>query len=415
MNKLNICLSIIFIISSIFCFGQNSTNSPYTYYGIGEFETSDYSRVSGMSGVGIGIRDNGFINYSNPASYSSIDSLFFVLDIAASGTLSRLESTSTSYNMLTGNLKKIAIGLRLHPAWGISMGVVPFTNVGYKTVTTKDVEGSNIYDFTITSEGKGGLSKVYLGNAFKLGKHFSLGVNSNLIIGYYEKDETYSIDFLGTGTLGEKRKYKPNTAYSFDFGVQFTDSLSSSSKYTIGLIGGINSKLHFREYKSYEYSSSTIKEEYINGYDFWIPTFMGVGFSVDSRKWTFAADYKFQYWKDLIGKNDLPSLNNSHHIAVGAQYCPRAFLGKNLMERMTYQIGAHFDRSYLKIKGQDFDTYGMSAGVLIPIKNQISTIGISVDAGKKGRISDGMFKENYLQLNLSFNFADIWFQQRRFN
>ena len=82
---------------------------------------------------------------------------------------------------------------------------------------------------------------------------------------------------------------------------------------------------------------------------------------------------------------------------------------------MSYQIGGHFDRSYIKINSMNLDTYGFSLGFLVPIKNQGSRIGVSFDMGKKGRVDNGMFKENYYQLNLLLNFSDFWFQKRKFN
>ncbi|MGE0076803.1 MAG: hypothetical protein AB7S48_02990 [Bacteroidales bacterium] len=417
MNNLRrVFISIIFSTTSLYSFSQGSTNSPYSYYGIGEFEISDHSRTSGMGGVGIGMRANGFLNYANPASYSSTDSLFFVLDVAMSGNMSRFESASTSYRAINGNLKKLALGLRFNKNWGISAGVIPYTNVGYKTTSTKNIEGQT-ETFTLTSEGNGGLSKLYLGNSVKIGKHFSIGVNSNILLGYYEKKESYSCDnsTISADTWQKNLKFKPSSAFSFDFGTQFTDSLNSNWEYTVGIVGGINNKLQLLEYESYESSLISDDEEYVDHLDFWIPSFGGVGFSLSSSKWLFGADYKFQNWESLKKKNDISALTNSHHVAIGAQYCPRAFLGKNIFERMSYQLGAHFDRSYLKINNDNFDTYGISAGLLIPIKNQLSVVGLSVDVGKKGRLADRMFKENYIQVNLSLNFADIWFQKRRFN
>lgn len=413
MNKLiTLFFSIILISFSLISFGQGSTNTPYSYYGIGEFEITDHGRTSGMGGIGYGIRANGFLNHSNPASYTSTDSLFFLLDVAMSGTMSRFESANASSRTINGNLKKLALGLRLNKYWGLSAGVVPYTNVGYKTITTKNVEGLSDL-FTITSEGHGGLSKLYLGNSVKLGK-LSLGVNSNILIGYYEKKETYTTT-ISVDERVHTRKFKPNSTFNFDFGAQYTDSLNSKWQYTIGLVGGLNSKLKLQQYDSYQSTTSSTDDEYVDNYDFWIPMFGGVGFSVGSSKWLWGADYKFQYWQDVKQKNEIEVLNNSHHLAIGAQYCPRAFLGKTIFERMSYQVGAHFDRSYLKINNENFNTYGVSAGVLIPTRNNLSVLGLSVDVGKKGRLAGKIFKENYIQVNLSLNFGDIWFQKRRFN
>jgi hypothetical protein len=59
-----------------------------------------------MGGIGIGIKSKGFINYQNPSSYSAFDSLNVILDVAYSGSLSKIESSNNSYKTINGNLKK---------------------------------------------------------------------------------------------------------------------------------------------------------------------------------------------------------------------------------------------------------------------------------------------------------------------
>lgn len=415
MNRYFKCTFAIsmFILSAFTVNAQSSTNTPYTYYGIGEFAISDHSRTSGIGGIGIGLKSKGFINYQNPASYSVFDSLNVILDVAFSGSLSKIESSNSSYNTINGNLKKIALGFRLSPKWAISAGIVPFTNIGYKTITQKGIEGLSD-NFTITSEGKGGLSKMFIGNSFKIGNNISLGFNTNLLLGYYEKNETYTFNQYSSDYKETIRKYKPKSTFTLDFGLQYTDTINTKWGYTIGFTGGTNTKLKMREYVSYN-SESTSEEELTNSFEFWTPAFIGIGVSVTSSNWILSADYKIQYWENTINKNKINCLNNSHHIALGAEYTPKGVYGRTIFQRMSYQIGGHFDRSYIKINSMNLDTYGFSLGFLVPIKNQGSRIGVSFDMGKKGRVDNGMFKENYYQLNLLLNFSDFWFQKRKFN
>ena len=64
---------------------QSGTNSPYSQYGLGQLseQTSGFNR--GMNGLGLGFREHNQVNYINPASYSSIDSLTFIFDAGLSG------------------------------------------------------------------------------------------------------------------------------------------------------------------------------------------------------------------------------------------------------------------------------------------------------------------------------------------
>src|SRR5574344_697845 len=56
------------------------TYSPYSMFGIGEIEKGGTAFNYSMGGIGIGIRDNRFINYLNPASITERDTLSFMLD-----------------------------------------------------------------------------------------------------------------------------------------------------------------------------------------------------------------------------------------------------------------------------------------------------------------------------------------------
>lgn len=367
-----------------------------------------------MGGVGIGMKSDGYINFSNPASYSSIDSLNFIFDFALSGSKSRFESASNKYSVTNGNIKKIAVGLRLYPRWALSLGLMPYTNVGYKTETEQGIEGTADF-FNITSKGEGGFSKIFIGNSFKINHKTSVGINSNFLIGYIEKSETYTY-WGASGYWQKKAKYEPKTAVCFDFGLQYADSLNSKWLYTLGFTGGVDTKLKLRKYIAYDSDTSTYTtDEFQSTSNFWIPAYGGFGFSLSSSKWLFAADYRIQFWDNVSNKNDLPWLTNSHHAAVGAQYIPRRMIGRSIFERMSYQVGAHFDRSYLRINSENFDIYGVTFGLVVPLKNQMSNLGISVDVGKKGRLSNGMFKENYIQVNLLLNMSDIWFLKRKFD
>ena len=58
---------------SIFIFkvyGQDNIGTPYSVYGIG-LQTENAGPYNAMGGVAAAMRDNGNINYLNPASYTA--------------------------------------------------------------------------------------------------------------------------------------------------------------------------------------------------------------------------------------------------------------------------------------------------------------------------------------------------------
>jgi hypothetical protein len=79
-NKLIIAIFISLFSYSSAVNGQSQINSPYSRFNLGTIESSGSYRSLGMGGVSTAIRDNSTIYYSNPASYSSLDTNSFVFD-----------------------------------------------------------------------------------------------------------------------------------------------------------------------------------------------------------------------------------------------------------------------------------------------------------------------------------------------
>lgn len=406
-------LSSLLFITAI-SYAQTNSNSPYSYFGLGEIETANSDRTAGMGGVGIGIKSRLWVNNLNPASYSSIDSLFFLFDVNLFGTTSKFESRQNSYVTMTGNINKLALGFRLSRKMAASIGLSPFSSVSYKINSRKAIEGGNDY-FDILSKGEGGLNKVYFGSSYKVNEHNSIGINGSFLFGSILRSEKYTYSYFTDSYWQVTEKIIPKPNLYFDFGYQYTNSLNSKTNYTIGLIGGINTKMKFSKYTINETDTTlNAAQELKDKYSFWIPAYFGLGFSVNSERWTVAADYRLQKWGSTKLKNDLKYLTDSYRFAAGIEYSPNKRLGKKLIERMSYQAGFHYEKSYLTINSVNIGGYGATLGFGIPVRNQLSSINISFEAGLRGNYSRDLFRERYCQVNISVNMNDLWFLKRKF-
>ena len=67
---LNNSLYIVFILIACFANSQVNTNSPYSFYGLGNISQTGFSQNIGMSGISNALNDNYHLNFQNPASYS---------------------------------------------------------------------------------------------------------------------------------------------------------------------------------------------------------------------------------------------------------------------------------------------------------------------------------------------------------
>ena len=71
---------------------QSGMNSPYSQWGLGILSDQTSGFNAGMNGVGLGFHEHNQVNYINPASYSSVDSLTFLFDAGISGQISNLDT-----------------------------------------------------------------------------------------------------------------------------------------------------------------------------------------------------------------------------------------------------------------------------------------------------------------------------------
>lgn len=390
---------------------QTFTNSPYSYYGLGDLEPSDYGRTTGMGGVGIGISSGQFLNRANPASLSSIDTLSFLFDVALSGKYSDYKTHDNGFTAITSGVRKLSMGFRINHFWATSLGIASYSNVGYKITQGGFIEGTTD-PYTTTFEGNGGLSQLYWANSFKLAHNFSVGVDASYIFGSITKSEKVeSPSFSGYYSLS--KKYTPNHLY-FDLGAQYSGKFDTWD-YIIGVTGGLKTSLVTPEYITEETTTTTIASDVPTAtFNQSIPAFWGLGTSIKSKSWVFAADYKQQYWGSLVNENGQHIYSNSRRIALGAEYMPGVSVPRHLYERMVYQAGFHYDQSYLKINGVNLDGYAVSVGLGIPGRKERNFMGMSFEVGKRGSLSNGLIRETYYQLNFTLSLNDIWFVRPKY-
>ena len=127
----SIILVAICILSQMSLFAQNNTNSPYTRFGYGELADRSFGAGRAMGGIGYGLRSSKQINPLNPASYTSIDSMTFIFDFGASAQLSWFDDGQNKQNNYNGNIEYLAMQFPLHKRVAMSVGVLPYSYVGY--------------------------------------------------------------------------------------------------------------------------------------------------------------------------------------------------------------------------------------------------------------------------------------------
>ncbi|MGL5318499.1 MAG: hypothetical protein ACRC9Q_07390 [Bacteroidales bacterium] len=414
------------LLSGISLFAQQTTLSPYTRYGYGNLYESSFGPSSAMGGVTYGIRSNSLINPGNPASYSTTDSTTFLFDVgvfAQTGSFYQANENGvggTREQKTSGNFEYAAMQFPIIKNMGASIGIMPFSSVGYRFGTIQDIAGGveNIY------EGSGGLSEVYAGLAYNFFNRVSLGVNASYLFGTI----THSGGSYFTNSQ-VNNSYVTNNfnikALKTNVGLQYSQPIGKNML-TIGAVytPGISPKSEIHKYETTIGSNSggaiidTIALD-PNMNKFTIPQSFGVGASYKFKdKWLVAADYTYQDWQDAKYYGETDQLNRRQKIAGGVEYLPsndsRAFFKK-----LKYRFGGYYSDSYLKTNtGSGLEEFGLSAGVGIPIKSSYmmankSMINLSFEYINKRPTIGSLIKEDYFRVTLNMTFNEFWFFKRK--
>lgn len=407
---------------------QSGTNSPYSQYGLGQLseQTSGFNR--GMNGLGLGFREHNQVNYINPASYSSIDSLTFIFDAGLSGQVTNFSENGQKKNANNADFEYAVAAFRASKHLGVSFGIIPFTNIGYNYSISGYLNGDKSTTFTNTYNGSGGMHQIYLGAGWEFVKGLSIGANVSYIWGDIDRSVVNS---YSDGYINTLSKYYTATisSYSIDFGLQYTLPLNKKNSLTLGLTYGLGHKLNSDpscmviSTNTTTAVADTTSFTVNNGLE--IPTSFGAGLTWNNNnKLKLGADFTYQKWGDTkfpVYKviNDVPSYSLSdeyysdrYKLTIGGEFCNNE-TSRNFIDRIRFRAGASYASSYYKVNGQDGpDEISVSVGFGIPIVNAYNNRSILNISGQWVRSeAPGMLKENTFRINIGITFNERWFMK----
>lgn len=417
------------ILLPLSAFAQSGTNSPYSQYGLGVMSDQSNGFNRGMNGLALGFREHNQLNYLNPASYSALDSLTFIFDVGMSGQITNFKEGKTKINANNANIEYISAGFRLMRHFGVSFGIMPFTNIGYEYSSQESISdktaSSQTYYYN-TYSGSGGIHQAYVGFGWEPFKGFSIGANFSYLWGEYERTVTnsYSDDYINTLT----KVYSADVrSYKLDIGAQYTQQLSNNNSLTLGLTYSLGHKLgtdpacDVISKNSQTSVTDTTTYTVNNGLE--LPSSYGVGLLFNHKgKWSVGVDYTLQQWSKVSYPMYRTSGDNAsyvatdgmfkdlHKVTLGGEFCPDA-KSRKFLRQIRYRLGASYTTPYLKINGVDGPKeFSVSAGFGIPIMNSYNNRSILNISGQWVRKDSKTFiTENSFRINIGLTFNEKWF------
>lgn len=416
----------VFGISVPGLYAQTGIDSPYSRFGIGNLETrSPNARLQAMGGIGNAIGTNRFVNPANPASYDRFDSLSFLFNAGFNASAVTYTTVKQTENGNAMGITYLSAGFPVFRWWHVAAGLLPTSNIAYNVV----VPGVSPQGIAVNKsyEGSGGLNTLFFGNSFRLAKGLAFGLNINYDFG---RSITSSFLFFPDSANMATTKVENTTQIndlSLNYGLLYTAQLGAAKMLHFGLTYDQQMNLSTsREYLiksqfgglqgNVETVIDTIFYQPKENGTLVMPQRIGVGIAYEKKDKLFVGlDFNWQNWEKFEFFKQRDSLSNSWNMAAGAQYTPAFSSISGYWKRVTYRAGARYSQTYLKINGEPINEFGISFGIGLPLPRSLTTVDLSLEAGRRGTTAKNLIKETFVNFTVGVSLYERWFVKTKYN
>lgn len=411
--------SLFSLAALIACVASASADvdTPYSMYGYGVVGDRATSLQRQMGGVGYAMQSGRQINAMNPASYACVDSLTFLFDMGANFSMQWSKEGNDKNHADGGGLDYVTMQFPLSKHIGMSVGMLPVTQVGYAF-------GSEIKFGTSTNQGSGGINQAYLGIGGKVGG-FSAGVNVSYDFGTIQND-VYATPSASSQSLFERIMQVRD--WNLLLGVQYNLALDRYNSITAGVTFAPKKTFHGKTWLTLQDLTSQSTPDTVAYADmknrYYNPQSLGFGLSYKHEKVhhiLVEADFTWQQWskaecsslQDAAGQTVFQGMHfaDRRKFAIGGEYAHN--IRGNYLERMPFRIGAFFTQDYLRVKGNQVKEYGLSLGAGFNAPEGKTVINLGLEWRRRRAYPTAMLSENFFNIMLGINVNEVWFWKRR--
>ncbi|MNR08926.1 hypothetical protein D3C85_1251040 [compost metagenome] len=234
------------------------------------------------------------------------------------------------------------------------------------------------------------------------------------------------------GSINSRDQVK-NSIYGFNYtyGAQYDFRLGNKTTLVLGYSGSSSSKLNSEksQYTTiYNKDSQGNELSALDTLDFVengktnmkLPLLHSVGFTLQKEnKWLIGADYRTGKWSKLSIDNVNQNLQDTYGFSVGGQFTPDITAINGYFKRVDYRLGLTYDKTYIQMNNEDIKQMGVTFGLGLPLssyaRSSFYKMNVSAEIGRRGKTSNGLIQERYVNFHLGFMLNDKWFQRFRFD
>lgn len=406
---------LILVSATLQAFAQETTSSPYSFFGLGlsNFKGTVENRT--MGGIEV-YSDSIHINLQNPAGLGDLKLVNFSVGAGHRGYNQKTNTASQEYT--TTSVDYMALGLPMGK-FAAAFGIFPLTSVGYRIENT--TPGS-----VLRNMGTGGTNRVFIGFGYNIAKGLNAGVEANYNFGNIENTTLLFQDDLEYAT----REYNRSnlSGFAYNFGVTYrrmiSENLEMHSSFSYTPKSNLKS-VNERQIASVIQTStgqSVVVEPLdldIPDSEFTIPSKWTLGAGIGKpREWFVGAEYTAQQMSDYSHRPfNLPNVTykSSSQYKLGGFYTPNFRSVSSYWNRVTYRAGMRYEQSGLNINGEDINEFGISFGAGLPMGRMFSNVNLGAEIGKRGTTNSGLVQENFFNVFISLSLNDRWFEKRLYD
>ncbi|MEW4923734.1 hypothetical protein [Algibacter sp. 2305UL17-15] len=429
-------LLVVFVaIFTITCYAQEGTASPYSFYGIGSLKFKGTVENRSMGGLSI-YSDSIHVNLRNPASFAGENLLMFnnesrPVKYAVGGSYSstNLKSNTSEGNVSSSTFDYLALALPLGK-FGVGIGIMPYTAVGYKLETTND-DGATTNRFN----GQGGLNKVYFGLGYLVNKNLSIGIDANYNFGNIQNSaiefrfdsdglplvaqsrENNRSDLSGLNVnLGLSYKAMLNESLELVSGITFTpeSKITSQNQRSFSTVRVVSGQISVRNTTDVDLESQGLLET-----DLVLPSKFSFGFGLgERRKWFVGTEFESQKtsnFENPLYDTSVTNYEDGSRFSLGGFYIPEYNSFSSYFKRVVYRAGLRVEKTGLNIENESIKEFGMSFGVGIPVGDFGSNANLGFEIGRRGTTNSDLIQENFINFQISLSLNDRWFNKRKYD
>ncbi len=401
---------ISFILFGSVALAQSS--SAYTRYGIGNVDYTYSARAFGLAHTGTAMLNRDYVEILNPASWAALKLTRIEFSLILNGV--NLSDANQTAFYSDADFKGFTFAFPISSKYGIGFasGLIPYSRVSYQVVERNTNTPPFISDYTTTYEGKGGLSRLFMGATVSFAD-WVFGATAEYYFGTLRYISKIDFDVITYNPANLELDYRPRGfgstvgLISQNFASLFNSKTISNLR--IGVSANIIDELVMDTLLTISrrtvpdtlgYGETTMK----------IPVRLAAGITMGiTQKYVVNIDYIYQPWSQFnIGGVASGSLRDVNKISAAFEYIPTNLSGSSAWEQIQLRAGLSYEQTQYRINGVDINQYSVFAGFSYPLG-----IGNSLDVGfeysDRGTTESGLIREQFFRINVGLTFGELWF------